>query len=103
FLLAARGVGTGDAVGVFLPMVPETIATVLAVAKLGAVFLPLFSGYGAPAVASRLADADAKALVTADGFLRRGSVVAMKRVADDAVAAVPSVQTVVVVPRLDAT
>ena len=66
--LAARGVGDGDAVGLFLPMVPETVAAMFAVAKLGAVFLPIFSGYGADAVAVRLEDADAVALVTADGF-----------------------------------
>ncbi|GIU89078.1 MAG: hypothetical protein KatS3mg010_0177 [Acidimicrobiia bacterium] len=55
--LAARGVGAGDAVGLFLPMLPETVAALLAVAKLGAIFLPIFSGYGADAVAVRLADA----------------------------------------------
>ena len=68
----ARGVGAGDAVGLFLPMVPETVAALLAVAKLGAIFLPIFSGYGADAVAIRLEDAGAVALVTADGFTRRG-------------------------------
>jgi acetyl-CoA synthetase len=99
-LLAARGVGAGDAVGVYLPMVPETVATLLAVAKLGAVFLPLFSGYASAAVATRLEDAGAKALVTADGFFRRGSLMPMHDVARQAVAAVPSVQTTVVVPRL---
>ena len=58
--------------GIFLPMLPETVAALLAVAKLGAVFLPLFSGYGADAVATRLDDAEAKALITADGFLPPG-------------------------------
>ncbi len=98
--LAARGVGVGDAVGVFLPMLPETVATVMAVAKLGAIFLPIFSGYGDEAVAVRLQDGEAKALVTADGTTRRGKVVPMKETADAAVAAAPTVQTVVVVPRL---
>ncbi|MEP6624368.1 MAG: AMP-binding protein [Acidimicrobiia bacterium] len=98
--LAARGVGEGDAVGVFLPMLPETVATVMAVAKLGAVFLPIFSGYGADAVAVRLEDGEAKALVTADGTTRRGKVVPMKETADAALAHVPGVETVVVVPRL---
>ena len=64
--------GVGDAVGLFLPMLPETVAALFAVAKLGAVFLPIFSGYGADAVAVRLEDAGAVALVTADGFTRRG-------------------------------
>lgn len=98
--LAARGVGEGDAVGVFLPMVPETVATVMAVAKLGAIFLPIFSGYGAEAVAIRLEDGGAKALVTADGTMRRAKLVPMKETADAAVAPVPSVETVVVVSRL---
>jgi acetyl-CoA synthetase len=98
--LAARGVGTGDAVGLFLPMVPETVAAMFAVAKLGAVFLPIFSGYGPDAVAIRLADADAVALITADGFTRRGKPVAMKETADVALEQVASVHTVIVVPRL---
>jgi acetyl-CoA synthetase len=98
--LAARGVGAGDAVGLFLPMIPETVAALFAVAKLGAIFLPIFSGYGADAVAIRLEDAGAVALVTADGFVRRGKTIAMKETADAAVARVPSVHTVVVVPRL---
>jgi acetyl-CoA synthetase len=99
-LLAERGVGEGDVVGIFLPMVPETVAALLGVAKLGATFLPLFSGYGADAVRVRLADAGARALVTADGFLRRGRPVAVKEVADAAVAGVASLTTVVVVSRL---
>lgn len=98
--LAARGVGEGDRVGLFLPMVPETVAALLGVAKLGAVFLPLFSGYGAEAVATRLDDAGAKALVTADGVTRRGKPVDMLAVAREAVAAATTVETVVVVPRL---
>lgn len=98
--LAARGVKLGDAVGLFLPMIPETVAALFAVAKLGAVFLPIFSGYGADAVAVRLEDAGAVALVTADGFTRRGKAIAMKEIADAAVARVDTVHTVVVVPRL---
>jgi acetyl-CoA synthetase len=98
--LRARGIKRGDTVGLFLPMLPETVAALFAVAKLGAVFLPIFSGYGADAVAVRLDDAGAVALITADGFTRRGKPINMKETADDAVARVPTVQTVVVVPRL---
>ncbi len=98
--LAARGVGEGDAVGIFLPMVPETVAAVMAVAKLGAIFLPVFSGYGAEAVAIRLADGGAKALITADATIRRGKLLPMKETADAAVATVAAVETVVVVPRV---
>jgi acetyl-CoA synthetase len=97
--LAARGVREGDAVGLFMPMVPETVAALFAIAKLGAIFLPIFSGYAADAVAVRLADADAVALITADGFRRRGRAIDMKAVADAAVAQVPSVHTVVVYSR----
>jgi acetyl-CoA synthetase len=98
--LHARGVREGDAVGLFCPMIPETVAALFAIAKLGAMFLPIFSGYGPDAVAIRLEDAHAVALVTADGFTRRDKVVTMKETADVAVAQVDSVHTVVVVPRL---
>ena len=97
--LAARGVREGDAVGLFMPMVPETVAALFAIAKLGAIFLPIFSGYGADAVAVRLEDAGAVALFTADGFTRRGKPVAMKEIADEAVARAQSVHTVVVYSR----
>jgi acetyl-CoA synthetase len=99
-LLSARGVGVDDSVGIYCPMVPETVAACFAVAKLGARFLPIFSGYGAEAVAVRLDDARAKALVTADGFARRGRAVDMLGTAIDAADRVGTVGTVVVVPRL---
>jgi acetyl-CoA synthetase len=99
-LLAERGVGMGDIVGIYLPMLPETVAALMAVSKLGATYLPLFSGYGASAITTRLADAEAKALITADGFYRRGTVVKMLPVAQEAAASVESLSTIVVVPRL---
>jgi acetyl-CoA synthetase len=98
--LEAIGVHKGDRVALFMPMCPELIVTFFAVIRLGAIVLPLFSGYGADAVATRLRDAEASTLVTADGFLRRGQPVRMKPIADEAVASAPSVQRVVVVPRL---
>jgi acetyl-CoA synthetase len=100
--LADLGVGDGDRVGILLPMLPETVVAVLAVSRLGAIFTPIFSGYGAPAIASRLADCEAKVLITADGFLRRGSWVDLKSVADVAVEAAPSIERVVVVRRAGA-
>jgi acetyl-CoA synthetase len=99
--LRELGVDKGDAVGIFMPMAPETVAATLACAKLGAIYLPIFSGYGADAVATRLRDADAKVLLTADGTTRRGKLVPMKETADEAAAASPSVRHVVVWPRLD--
>ncbi|HXH84493.1 MAG TPA: acetate--CoA ligase [Candidatus Tectomicrobia bacterium] len=98
--LRALGLGEGDRVGVFLPMSPEAAIATLAVARIGAIYTPCFSGFGAQAVASRLADCEATALITADGFFRRGQVVRMKETADEAVAACPSVRTVLVYRRL---
>ena len=95
---ALRGLGVkrGDRVGVFLPMLPETAVAVLALGKLGAVFLPMFSGFGAEALASRLRDGEASVLIAADGAYRRGKTVAMKTVADEAMANAPSVRTCLV-------
>jgi acetyl-CoA synthetase len=82
--LRSIGLTKGDAIGLYMPMTPEILVALLAIAKIGGIILPLFSGYGAGAVVSRLADAGAKALFTADGFFRRGKPVAMKPVADEA-------------------
>jgi acetyl-CoA synthetase len=98
--LRALGLGKGDCIALFMPMCPELIVAFFAAIKIGGIILPLFSGYGADAVTTRLQDADAKAMVTADGFWRRGQAVDMKTVADQAVAGAPSVQHVIVVPRL---
>jgi acetyl-CoA synthetase len=98
--LRSLGVGDGDTVGIFLPMAPETVAATLACAKLGAIYLPIFSGYAAEAVATRLQDAEAKVLITADGTLRRGKMVPMKETAEAAAAMSPTVEHVVVWSRL---
>lgn len=97
--LRALGLGHGDAVGLFMPMTPEIAVALLAIAKIGGVILPLFSGYGAGAVATRLADAGAKALFTADGFYRRGVVVPLKPTADEALAHAPVVEHLIVLRR----
>jgi acetyl-CoA synthetase len=77
----------------------ETVVAVLALGRLRAIYTPIFSGYAPPAIAARLIDCEASMLITADGFLRRGTWVPLKAVADDAVASVPSVRRVVVVRR----
>ncbi len=99
-MLRAHGVHAGDRVGILLPMLVETVVAVLALGKLKAIFTPIFSGYGAEAIAARLADCEATLLITADGFYRRGSLVPLKTTADAAVAMVPSVRQVLVVRRL---
>jgi acetyl-CoA synthetase len=97
--LRSLGLGPGDVIGVFMPMVPEIVVAMLAIIKIGGIFLPLFSGYGAKAVASRLADGGAKALFTCDGYLRRGAEVRMKHLADEAAADVPSLRHTIVLRR----
>jgi acetyl-CoA synthetase len=94
--LRSLGIGKGDAVGIYMPMVPEIAVALLAIAKIGGIILPLFSGYGVDAVVNRLADADAKALFTADGFPRRGKPVEMKPIADAAAARLPALKHIIV-------
>jgi acetyl-CoA synthetase len=98
-VLRSRGVGKGDTVGIFMPLIPETAIGLLAIAYIGAIAVPAFSGYGPEALATRLADANAKVLLTVDGVLRRGKPVAMKHIADEALAQCPSVRTVLVFAR----
>ncbi len=97
--LRELGLGKGDGIGIHMPMTPEIVVAVLAIAKIGGVILPLFSGYGVGAIQSRLADADAKALFTADGFFRRGKIVPLKPTADKALADVPTLEHVIVLKR----
>ena len=98
--LVSLGICEGDAVGIFLPISPEAVVAVMACSKLGAVWLPIFSGFGADAIATRLNDAGAKLLITADGFPRRGKPVPMKEVADEALDAAPTVEHLLVWSRL---
>ncbi|MBL8238539.1 MAG: AMP-binding protein [Bryobacterales bacterium] len=99
--LRDAGVGTGDAVGVHLPMMPETVAVMLAVARIGAVAVPLFTGYGPAAIAERLNDVGAVCVFTANAFPRRGRIHGAKATMDEALARCPSVRCVVVVTRLE--
>ncbi len=98
--LASLGVGEGDCVAIFLPMSPEVAIASHACAHLGAVQVPIFSGFAAPAVAARLRDSGAKVVITADGSLRRGRELAMKEVVDEAAAGSSAVDHVVVWRRL---
>lgn len=98
--LSELGVVKGDRVAIYMPMLIETVVAVLAVIKLGAIFTPAFSGYAAEALAARLRACEAKVLITADGYLRRGKSIAMKEQADQAADLSPGLEKVVVVRRL---
>lgn len=95
--LRAIGVTRGVAVGLYLPLMIENAIALLACTKLGAVAVPLFSGFGAEAIRQRLADADARVLITADGAIRRGRPALMKPIADEAAAGLPNLERLVVV------
>jgi acetyl-CoA synthetase len=94
--LRELGIGEGDVVGTFLPMAPEAAVASHACAHIGAVQVPIFSGFAGPAVSSRLADAGAKLVITADASYRRGRLVPMKKVLDGALRDAPSVERVLV-------
>jgi acetyl-CoA synthetase len=100
--LARLGIRADDTVGVFLPMSQEAAIAVLAISRIGAIYTPCFSGFGAQAVATRLQDCEAKVLITADAFTRRGRRIPMKQTADAAVALCPSIQHVLVHRRTGA-
>jgi len=97
--LRAAGIGKGDAVGVHLPMTPELVVVMMALARIGAVAAPLFTGFGPAAIESRLRDLGAKLVFTCDAFPRRGKLVPAKQAVDAAVAGCPSVRQVAVVRR----
>jgi acetyl-CoA synthetase len=84
--LEERGVETGDRVGLYMPMVPEVVSILYGCFKVGAVAVPIFSGFGVDATATRLEDPECDVLFTADGFYRRGSEVTLKDAADEAIA-----------------
>jgi acetyl-CoA synthetase len=94
--LESLGVGQGDAIGLFLPMIPEAVIGFLACAKLGAIGVPIFSGFGAQAVAARLADCSAKVLLTVHASARRGHAIDMEGVAVEAAASCSSIRHVIV-------
>jgi acetyl-CoA synthetase len=98
--LRASGLGRGDAVGIYLPMIPETVVALLALARIGAIAVPLFSGYGPAAIESRLRDVGAKALFTCDSFPRRGTAIPAYATAAEAAAKCPKIIKLIVVRRI---
>ena len=100
--LEARGVGTGDTVGLYMPMVPEVVSILYGCFKIGAIAVPIFSGFGVDATATRIADAECRVLFTGDGFYRRGEEIMLKEGADEAIAEAGHVEHTIVYDRLGA-
>ncbi|WP_159900913.1 AMP-binding protein [Salinirussus salinus] len=98
--LESRGVGTGDTVGLYMPMVPEVVSIMYGCFKVGAIAVPIFSGFGVDATATRIADSEPSVLFTGDGFLRRGSEIHLKQQADEAIGEAGHVEHTVVYSRL---
>lgn len=97
--LLERGIKEGDVVALFMPSIPEAIAAFFAVLKIGAIVMPLFSGFGPEPIEVRLQAGSARAVITSDLAWRRGKPIPMKQILDTALETVPSVDTVVVLAR----
>ena len=99
-VLLKLGVKTGDRVAIYMPMVPELPIAMLAAARIGATFTVVFSGFSSSALADRIRDSEAKVLITADGGYRRGRVIQLKEIADEALKNCPTIEHVVVYRRV---
>ena len=98
-VLKSLGVKKGDRVALYLPLIPELAIAMLACARIGAVHSVVFGGFSAESLRDRINDAQAVLLVTADGGYRRGHIVPLKQMADEALRDTPSIKNVVVVQR----
>ena len=98
--LRELGLGRGDVVAIYMPMLPEIAAAYFAIAKIGAIAMPLFSGFGPQPILDRLVDSSAKAVITVDGGWRRGKCVAMKSVLDNAALHAPALEHIVVLKQV---
>lgn len=97
--LIELGIGFGDRVAIYLPMIPEAVVAMLACARLGAIHSVVFAGFSAEALRSRIEDASAKLIITADGQNRRGAPMPLKPAVDEAAAKSPTIEKVLVVKR----
>src|SRR5438128_5325487 len=98
-VLKSLGVRKGDRVAIYLPLVPELAIAMLACARIGAVHSVVFGGFSAESLRDRINDQTARLLITADGGYRRGQIIPLKQVADDALIDAPSIEHVIVVQR----
>src|SRR5258708_9350598 len=98
-ILQNLGVGKGDRVAIYMPLIPELVAATLAVARLGAIHTVVFGGFAASSLRDRIIDCNAKVVITADGGYRAGKVFELKKIVDEAVAETPMIQKTSVLRR----
>jgi acetyl-CoA synthetase len=99
-VLKSLGVKRGDRVAIYLPLIPELAIAMLACARIGAIHSVVFGGFSSESLRDRINDAQCTLLITADGGWRRGQVVPLKKMADEALTGTPSIKNVVIVQRL---
>jgi acetyl-CoA synthetase len=98
-VLKAQGVGKGDRVCIYMPMIPELAIAVLACARIGAIHSVVFGGFSAQSITDRINDSQCKLVITTDGAVRGNKTIPMKETVDDALASCPCVETVIVKTR----
>lgn len=100
-VLKSKGIGKGDRVCIYLPMIPELAVSVLACARIGAIHSVVFAGFSATALATRINDCDCKMLITSDGSYRGAKTIDLKGIADKALEECPNLETVLVAKRIE--
>jgi acetyl-CoA synthetase len=95
------GIKKGDRITIYLPMVPELPIAMLACSRIGAIHSVVFSGFSAQALSDRIHDSKSKTIITADGGFRRGKVIELKRIVDDAISSIPFIENVIVLKRVE--
>ncbi len=102
-VLKSLDIETGDRVAIYMPLIPEAAIAMLACARIGAIHSVVFAGFSSESLRDRINDAEAKALITSNSGYRRGGLIPLKKMSDDAVAETPSIESVIVVKREDST
>lgn len=97
--LKRRGIKKGDRITIYLPMIPELVISMLACARIGAIHSVIFSGFSSQSIIDRVNDAESRIIITADGGYRRGKIIPLKKIVDEAVKQTPTVEKVIVVKR----
>ena len=97
--LKRLGINKGDRITIYLPMIPELVISMLACARIGAIHSVIFSGFSSQSIIDRVNDAESRIIITADGGYRRGKIIPLKKIVDEAVKQTPTVEKVIVVKR----